>query len=250
MKRIRILILLLAAAVVWVGALSAQDNAVKLTDDLEVTKLSDNVYLHVSYKDLPQYGGRVPANGLVYVNQGRAFMIDTPWDDALTGRLIDWVQDSLHVKLDVVVPTHWHADCMGGLAEVQRRGIASFALDKTCAIARSKGLPVPQHEFSAELRKKFGSRMVICYYPGAGHTVDNIVVYLPAEKILFGGCLVKELKAKGLGNLEDAVVDAWPHSLNNVLKRFPGCRLVAPGHGACGDPGLIRHTLELTAQPR
>ncbi len=42
------------------------------------------------------------------------------------------------------------------------------------------------------------------FFPGAGHTADNVVAYVPARHLLFGVCLIKEAAAKGLGNIADA----------------------------------------------
>ena len=42
------------------------------------------------------------------------------------------------------------------------------------------------------------------FYPGPGHTSDNITVGIDGTDIAFGGCLIKDSKAKSLGNLGDA----------------------------------------------
>jgi len=86
---------------------------------------------------------------------------------------------------------------------------------------------------------------VSVYYPGAGHTEDNIVVWLPKEKILFGGCLVKSLHAKHLGYTEDAVISEWPNSIQKIINRYPDIKLVVPGHGSIGDVSLLTHTQKL-----
>ena len=83
------------------------------------------------------------------------------------------------------------------------------------------------------------------FYPGAGHTVDNTVVWIPEHRVLFGGCLVKEQRAVTLGNTAEADVDAWPVSLEAVARRYPTADVVVPGHGAWGDLGLVDHTSSL-----
>jgi len=45
------------------------------------------------------------------------------------------------------------------------------------------------------------------YYPGGGHTADNIVLWFPSKKILFGGCMLKDSNSKSLGNLSDAKLE-------------------------------------------
>ena len=46
------------------------------------------------------------------------------------------------------------------------------------------------------------------FYPGPGHTSDNITVGIDGTDIAFGGCLIKDSKAKSLGNLGDADTEA------------------------------------------
>ena len=42
------------------------------------------------------------------------------------------------------------------------------------------------------------------FTPAPGHTSDNITVGIDGTDIAFGGCLIKDSKAKSLGNLGDA----------------------------------------------
>lgn len=50
---------------------------IKITDDIEVLQLSDNVYLHISYYQTKSFG-KIGANGLTILKNGQAIMIDTP----------------------------------------------------------------------------------------------------------------------------------------------------------------------------
>jgi len=81
--------------------------------------------------------------------------------------------------------------------------------------------------------------------PGPGHTVDNIVTWIAAEKVLFGGCLVKAGTAKTLGFTAEADLAAWPATLARVKNRFPSARLLVPGHGDPGGWELAENTLKL-----
>ena len=87
-----------------------------------------------------------------------------------------------------------------------------------------------------------------CYYFGGGHSEDNIAVWIPSAKLLFAGCMVKEMAAQNAGNLSDAVPAAWPATLDSLLVRFPDARIVVPGHGTPGGPELIRHTQALLSE--
>lgn len=221
-----------------------QEQQIRISNDLELRKISENVYIHISYHDLQSYK-HVPANGLVYLHSGESYIVDTPWTNELTGVLLNWIQDSLKTEIRGVIPTHWHNDCMGGLEQVKEVGINSYALEFTRDIARDKNLPIPVIGFRDSLVLKLGASDIICYYVGAGHTVDNIVVWLPEEKVLFGGCMIKALNQTNLGFTGDADLQEWPNSLRNLLSKFPDCRIVVPGHGAHGNLSLVHHTLKL-----
>ena len=98
------------------------------------------------------------------------------------------------------------------------------------------------------LRLDLHGTEIRCYYFGGGHSEDNIAVWIPSAKLLFAGCMVKEMAAQNAGNLSDAVLAAWPATLDSLLVRFPDARIVVPGHGAPGGPELIRHTKALLSE--
>lgn len=83
------------------------------------------------------------------------------------------------------------------------------------------------------------------FYPGSGHTEDNIVVWLPKSNILFGGCFVKSIHSKNLGNIEDASIKIWPASIQKVINKYPDIKVVVPGHGKVGDTSLLKNTAKL-----
>jgi metallo-beta-lactamase class B len=90
-----------------------------------------------------------------------------------------------------------------------------------------------------------GNEKFELFYPGAGHTVDNIVVWLPRQQILFGGCLIKSELAKDLGNVAEADVKEWSRSIHRVMEKFPIARVIIPGHYSWDGFGLLQHTLNL-----
>lgn len=172
-------------------------------------------------------------------------LVDLPWTDDLTAALCDWIANSHGATVAIVIPTHFHEDCMGGLREAHRRGAVSYGLDRTIEIARQEGLPVPKLPYHNKTTVRCGSTTVVMAYLGAGHTTDNVVAWLPRQKVLFAGCLVKSLDSNSLGNTKDGNLAAYPVTLRNVRAACPEVRIVVPGHGDWGGPELIEHTLRL-----
>jgi len=238
----RVLVLLLLFA----STSNAQEILKKITvnNDLEIVQLTPNVYQHISYAEFSGFG-RVECNGMILKADDKAFLFDTPPTEQLTKQLVEWITQTLKLKVVGFVPNHWHSDCIGGLAYLQSIGVESYANQMTIDIAKAKNLPVPAHGFKDSLNLQLGSTSFNCYYFGAGHSMDNIVVWIPSEKVLFPGCLVKEVNAKGLGNTVDGDMNAYPQTIEKVLQKFPDAKFVIPGHGASGGIELVRHTREM-----
>lgn len=172
-------------------------------------------------------------------------MIDTPWNDIQTEELYNWVKDSLKANVTTLIPTHWHEDCMGGLKYLKSKGVRAYANQKTIDIVKGKELPVPQYGFSDLLTINFQGILVECYYLGGGHTTDIIEVWLPDERILFGGDTLKDMKSNSLGNIVDADIEAWPMTVRRLSEKFPQAKTIIPGHGDIGGIEIIEHTLQL-----
>jgi metallo-beta-lactamase class B len=114
---------------------------IKVSEDIQLIRLSENAYVHVSVSTIPPYG-KVASNGLIFINKDEAFLFDTPVTDGLTKTLVLWLSSNLGLKIVGFVPNHWHGDCMGGLGYLKSQKVKSYANQMTIDIARSKKLPV------------------------------------------------------------------------------------------------------------
>ncbi|MGB3800933.1 MAG: subclass B1 metallo-beta-lactamase [Lewinella sp.] len=213
------------------------------TENLRVDRLTDRTYVHVTYLDTDDFG-RVPCNGLIVVEDGDAIIYDSPPSDAAAAELIDYVSETLDAEVTAVIATHFHADCLGGFAAFQERGIPTYATEHTARLAREKGFPVASRTFDERLELNAGKLATLTVYAGPGHTPDNVVGYVPREEVLFGGCLVKAMGANK-GNLADADTTQWPTTVMRLNDEFPRARYVVPGHGAVGGPELLDYTRRL-----
>lgn len=240
----KLVILLISALISCAGFSQAGFKRFRISGDIELVKLSEDAYVHISYSELPEFG-RFSSNGLIYIDRGEAILLDTPVTNTLTKELVTWLKDSLHVKITGFVPNHWHSDCLGGLGFLKGQKIESYACQKTIEIAKAKNLPVPSHEFQDSIRIQVGDKHISCYYLGAAHSSDNIVAWIEQDRILFAGCMVKSLSSVDLGNTSDADLMAYPKTIDSLLVKFPNAKIVIPGHGQFGGIDLIKHTREL-----
>lgn len=222
----------------------AQTN-IPISKNLEVVGISPNVLMHVSYMQTESWG-KVPCNGLIYIVGKEAVFMDTPHDDKLSKKLLDWFTATYPgVSIKGVIIEHFHADCLGGLKEFHNRGIKSYANTRTIALAEKNGYTVPFNGFGDELKMKIGGKRVQSRYFGAAHTSDNIVTWLPDEGVLFGGCMIKAMDA-GKGNLDDANVQEWANTVTKIKNELGNrVRVVVPGHGDTGGEELLDYTIKM-----
>jgi metallo-beta-lactamase class B len=213
------------------------------SENLKIQKIGDHVYQHSSFLNSESFG-KVDCNGMIVFKDKEAIIFNTTTDDASSAELINWVKNTLHCEIKAVIPTHFHADCLGGLAEFHKQGIASYASNATIQLAQAKNITVPKTGFADLLELQVSDKQVLTAFFGEGHTRDNVIGYFPDEKIMFGGCLIKEVGA-GKGNLEDANVADWPATVSQLKAKYPEVKLIVPGHGKSGGPELLDYTIKL-----
>ncbi len=228
------------------GCVLLKKHSLYKTPTLEIEEITPHTFLHRSYLATEKWG-KVGCNGLVYINEREAIVFDTPVNDSTATELIDWVTKKKKAKLVGVVVNHFHADCLGGLRSFHNAGIPSYSSELTRKLAEAdtaNNPEVPQNGFHVRLLLKVGNETTVSKYLGEAHTRDNIVSYIPSEKVLFGGCMVKELNA-GKGNVADANEHDWPNTIGRVMIEFADAKYVIPGHGKYGDTSLLTYTYRL-----
>lgn len=234
------------AIVASLFSLQAQDlqpQVRQIGEDIQLLKLTENVYIHRSFKVFDDYG-RVASNGIVYITDGRCIIFDTPVTLKTTTYLLDYLQKDKELNIQAVVANHFHSDCIAGLDSVHARGIPSYGSKKTIKLALEDGVTAPQKKFGKKKTFEIGSQLAEVYYPGPAHSIDNVVAYIPSEKVLFGGCMLKSYGASK-GNIADANIDKWPKTIAKVKKRYPEAEFFVPGHGHSGGIELMDYTIDL-----
>ncbi len=210
-------------------------------DEVTLRPLAARVWVHITWNTVPKFG-LVASNGVLACGPGGGLLVDTAWNDAQTARLLD-LAAARGCAVHALVVTHFHDDRMGGIGEVLRRGIPTYASPETVKRAhRADWSPKPVG--GPDGVEAAGVQAEV-FFPGAGHAPDNLVVWLPASRVLFGGCMIRAAAADALGNLSDADVAAWPASVERVKERYGQATHVVPGHGAAGGSDLLDHTIEL-----
>ena len=213
------------------------------SENLEIYPLTKKTFIHESYLETQSFG-KVPCNGLIFVDEKEAIVFDTPANDSASYELIKWIQNNLHCEIKAVVISHFHEDCLGGLKAFHETEIASYANESTFQLAKENNFILPENGFKDQQKLQIGNEEVICKFLGEGHTIDNIVGYIPSEKVLFGGCLIKALNANE-GFVGDANLNQWSNTVSKIKNEFSDVEFVVPGHGKYGDVSLLNYTIEL-----
>ena len=211
--------------------------------ELIVTQIAENSFIHTSFIQTNDFGN-VPCNGLIVKNNSEVIIFDTPTNDKNSLELIKWIKETLACKINAIIPTHFHDDCLGGLKAFEENNVPSYAYFKTIELAKENNYVSPKNSFKDSLFLKVGTEKCIARHFGEGHTKDNIVGYFPSENILFGGCLIKELGANK-GYLGDANVLDWSTTVEKIKKEYPNVKIVVPGLGNYGNQKLLDYTIKL-----
>src|SRR5690606_18894102 len=166
------------------------------SENLIIKKLSNHIYVHISYLNTDDFG-KVGCNGMLVIDDNEAVVFDSPTDNKSTVELIQFVTEKLNSKITALIPTHFHQDCIGGIAEFEKHNVPTYASKQTIVLIKESGqqFSQPIKSFDSYLTLNVGDRKVYAVYFGEGHTKENIVGYFPSESVIFGGCLVKEIGA-------------------------------------------------------
>jgi glyoxylase-like metal-dependent hydrolase (beta-lactamase superfamily II) len=210
---------------------------------LEIQKLSEIAYVFVTYQEI---GEEVfPANGMFLLADQGAILIDTPWDVNHFQTILDTIFKVHGKRVIASISTHYHDDRTGAIDFLKENGIKTYSTLQTKKLCIEKNEKIPEFHFKNDTVFKFGDIKIETFYPGKGHTEDNIVVWIKSEKILFAGCLVKSLENDNIGNIRDADLDEWTKSVAKVKKKFKSAKIVIPGHYLSSDVGNLDHTINL-----
>ena len=242
----RALLALISGFLIACNPARAEDERPRPDATVELDSLAPGVWIHTSYYTYPN-GSRFSSNGLVVRDGDRLTLIDTAWGERLTATLLDRIERDVRLPVRLAIVTHAHGDRTSGADVLRDRGIPVYAHPRTIALALETGLPPPTDSLPGLAVP--GSTMSIAgveiFYPGPGHSPENLMVWVPGAKVLFGGCAVRPGDAATLGNTAHADRAAWPVAIGRATKRYLRLDVVVPGHGAIGGLELLSHTLLL-----
>ncbi len=210
---------------------------------LVIKKLTGDFYIYTTYNNYK--GTLFPSNGMYLVTNKGVVIFDTPWDSTQFQPLLDSISNKHGKKAIISISTHSHADRTAGLAYFRAKGIKTYATRQTDELCRQNGEKRATCLMNKDTVFTVGQYHFQTYYGGSGHTPDNIVIWFPREKILYGGCLIKSVEADNLGNMADADINQWGTTLRNIQLHCKNPEFIIPGHQDWSSNKSLDHTLDM-----
>lgn len=210
---------------------------------LNISPLTGDFYIYTTYSTYE--GESIPANGMYLVTTEGVVLFDTPWDTTQFQPLLDNIKQRHHKPVTHCMATHWHSDRTEGLEYYRKQGIKTYTTVLTDQLSKLHNKKRAEFLMSKDTVFSIGGYNFETFYPGEGHTMDNIVVWFGKERIIYGGCLIKGTDAEDLGYLGDANVTAYENTLLNVKKKCPDPQFIILSHSDWKDINSLDHSIML-----
>ena len=213
---------------------------------LLIEHLSGNFYVYTTYNTYQD--SKVRANGVYLVTKKGVILFDTPWDTTQFQPLLDSIAARHNKKVIMAFATHWHSDKTAGLEYYKQLGIKTYTTQLTDVLSKKYNAKRAQFLMTKDTSFVVDQYQFETYYPGEGHTQDNIVIWFPKQRILLGGCLIKGAKDANLGFLGDGNANEYANTLLNVQQKFPNPQFIITTHSDWRDINSLKNSIQMAKQ--
>lgn len=210
---------------------------------LKIANLTGDFYIYTTYNTYQ--GSKIPANGMYLLTNDGVVLFDTPWDTTQFQPLLDSIKLKHNKSVTLCIATHWHSDRTEGLEYYKQKGIKTYTTLLTDELSKKNNKKRAEFIMAKDTGFNIGQYSFETYYPGEGHTADNIIVWFGKEKILYGGCLIKGADAENLGYLGDANVAEYEATLKNVQKKCADPQFIIISHSDWNNINSLKHSIKL-----
>jgi metallo-beta-lactamase class B len=215
---------------------------------LKISHLTGDFYIYTTYN--AYNGHQVPANGMYLITEDGVVMFDTPWDTTQFQPLLDSIKLKHNKNVVMCFATHWHSDKTAGLEYYRQQGIKTYTTVLTDELSKKNNQKRAEFLMTKDTVFHVGQYSFETYYPGEGHTADNIVIWFDKEKILFAGCLVKGVDDKNLGFIGDGNPEEYAATLERVQKKYPAPKVIVIAHSDWKNIKSLEHSLMMAKKLR
>lgn len=210
---------------------------------LNISHVTGDFYIYTTYNTYED--GKVPANGMYLVTTNGVVMFDTPWDTTQFQPLLDSIKLRHNKTVVLCMATHWHSDKTAGLEYYRQQGIKTYTTFFTDELSKKNNKKRAEFLMARDTVFNVGQYSFETFYPGEGHTADNIIIWFKKEKILYGGCLIKGVADDDLGYLGDANVSTYETTLKKVQKKCRKPRFIIIAHSDWKNINSLKHSIKM-----
>jgi len=215
-----------------------------------LTRFTDDIYISEDYFYAKE-------NSLVYIGTSFVTVVGATWTPQTASLLAAEIAKVTPKPIKEVIDTNHDLDRAGGNAYFRSIGarIVSTKLtrdllekegERSVALARqgsdypNVGIVLPDTVYEGDFTLQDGD--IRGFYLGPSHKSDDIFVYFPREKILYGGCVLKER----LGSIEGADLVEYPKTLRKLKQLgLPIDTIIAGHYSPVHGPELIDQYLRM-----
>ena len=237
------------AVVLWASGVSAAF----------LEKLSDHVYAFAGIENASPENSFASNSGVIIGEKG-VLVVDTRVSAKEAEQLIQQINTITQKPILYAVNTHFHFDHSLGNCAFKKKGalilshekgrLATASLgDKIFEIIKPMGmteellegttLSYPEITFSSQMRIDLGGVEVELIYLAPGHSPDNILVYVPKDKVLFAGDILFSDFHAYMGTAD---LEGWQKNLDHIMAM--DASYIVPGHGPVSGKKEIQAQME------
>ncbi|MET1415063.1 MBL fold metallo-hydrolase [Roseibium sp. HPY-6] len=192
------------------------------------------------------------SNTGVIVGERGVLIVDAQATPEFAGKVLEKVREKTDKPVKQVVLTHFHADSTLGATAFEAGEIVASDLTRRMMdtrgaeeilVARDRlpalfsGLPsmtgvsLPSMTIASSMSIDLGNMDVRVMHLGRGHTMGDVVVWVPGSAVIFAGDLVQSSAVPYCG---DAHLADWPRALDRITAFRPTALMPGRGRSAVG----------------
>jgi len=234
---------------IFLGFVQAQTKPLEDSIQLKPIQVAPHTYF---VQGLPEMGSSANQNfisnaGFVVTPKG-VVVVDALGSPILAKKLIQEIARITPQKVVAVIVTHYHADHIYGLQEFKKIGAKIYAqgegrnylssdtakqrliasrIDFAPWVNANTQLVAADVWIDQRTKLNIGGIEFLVSRVGPAHAPEDLMVYIPSEKVLFAGDLVFRGRIPFVGNADSK---GWLVALDEIEKLKP--KIIVPGHGA------------------
>jgi glyoxylase-like metal-dependent hydrolase (beta-lactamase superfamily II) len=237
------------AGILFFAPAIAQENLLTSAINLKPIQVAPHTYFVQGFAVLGSSKNQnfISNAGFVVTPKG-VVVIDALGSPTLALKLIGEIKKVTHQKIVAVIVTHYHADHVYGLQEFKKIGAKIYAqgegrsylssetakqrliasrVDFAPWVNASTRLTPADTWIDQTMKLTIGGADFLISRVGPAHAPEDLIVYVPSEKVLFAGDLVFRGRIPFVGNADSR---GWLAALDQIDRSDPS--IVIPGHGA------------------